>query len=223
METRFFLEAAMQQAHLAYIKKTYPVGAVIVSPDGRIISQGHNHVYSEGDFTSHAEVEAIRKAGHLLMQKENFEGCTLYTTMEPCLMCCGAILLARIKHVIWVMNDDIHGWLRHLHDNRFAQFPPNKHLPSSLYVQKLEISPANEQDLVECMEAWMEDWNGKKETVLSHWRQKDKEMGSSSLENDSTNKEKNDAEAHKPSQHKSFDEDDHSQESHYQEMQLSPV
>jgi tRNA(adenine34) deaminase len=165
METRrFYLEAAMKEAQQAYIKKTYPVGAVIVSPDGKIISQGHNQVYCEGDFTAHAEVEAIREAGHLLMQKSNFENCTLYTTLEPCLMCCGAILLARIKHVIWVMDDDVHGGLRVLHNN--------KHL-RSLYID-LKISVTNEYDLIGRMKIWMKDWNEEKETVLSHWRQKDR-------------------------------------------------
>jgi tRNA(adenine34) deaminase len=178
METhRFYLEAAMEEAHHAYVKKTYPVGALIVGPDGKIISRGHNHVYSKGngDFTAHAEVEAIREAGPLLMQKGNFENCRLYTTWEPCLMCCGAILLARIKHVIWVMDDDLHGGLRRLYKN--------KHLLDSLYYEQklvdLEISSANEQDLVERMEAWMKDWDGEKETVLSHWRQKDKSIQAS--------------------------------------------
>lgn len=169
---RSYLEAAMKEAEQAYIKRTYPVGAVIVSPDGRIISRGHNHVYSDGDFTAHAEVEAIREAGPLLMQKENFESCTLYTTWEPCLMCCGAILLARIKQVIWVMDDDLHGGLRRLHKNKYL-------LDSLYYEQKLanlEISSANEQDLVGHMETWMRDWNEEKETVLNHWRQKDKPM-----------------------------------------------
>jgi tRNA(adenine34) deaminase len=170
METcRSYLDVAMEEAYCAYTNKTYPVGAVIVSPDGKIISQAHNNVYSEGDFTSHAEVEAIRGAGCLLMQEENFERCTLYTTMEPCLMCCGAILLARIEHVIWVMNDDVHGGLRCLHN-----IPPDKGIPSSHYVQKLKISPANEPSLLERMRTWMRDWNEEKETVLRHWRQKDK-------------------------------------------------
>ncbi len=87
-------------------------------------------------------------------------------------MCCGAILLARIKHVIWVMDDDLHGGLRRLHKNKYL-------LDCLYYEQKLvelEISSANEQDLVERMEIWMRDWNEEKETVLSHWRQKDKPM-----------------------------------------------
>ena len=162
---RFYLEAAMEEAEQAYRKKTYPVGAVIVSPDGDIISRGHNHVYSKDkeDFTAHAEIEAIREAGSSLMQKENFEKCTLYTTWEPCLMCCGAILLARIKRVVWVMDDDIHGGLRRLSKNRDL-------LDSYYYEQKLvdiEISTADEPDLLERMQGWMNDWNKEKETVLS--------------------------------------------------------
>jgi len=168
---RFYLEVAMEEALGAYTNKTYPVGTVIVSPDGNIISRGHNHVYIEGDFTSHAEIDAIRKAGRLLMQRGIFGNCTLYTTMEPCMMCSGAILLAGIKRVIWVMNDDKYG-LRDLYDN--------KHHFNSSYMQKLndlEISSANEHDdLVECMQTWMEDWNRKKEKVQSHWRQKDSPM-----------------------------------------------
>src|SRR6266851_814335 len=109
-----YLESAMEQAEQAYKTGTYPIGAVIVSPNDDIIGKGYNHVYSEGDYTSHAETEAIRDAGSRLMLEPNFEACTLYTTMEPCLMCCGAILIARIKRVIWVIDDEQYGALRYL-------------------------------------------------------------------------------------------------------------
>jgi tRNA(adenine34) deaminase len=171
-EHRFYLEAAMEEAEHAYVKKTYPVGAVIVGPEGNIISRGHNQVYSDGDFTAHAEIEAIREAGPLLMQKENFEKCTLYTTWEPCLMCCGAILLAHIKQVVWMTDDNVHGGLRRLNRNKDC-------LDSLYYEQKLDdlqILPAHEHDLIERMETLMQNWNGEKETVLGHWRQKYKRM-----------------------------------------------
>ena len=118
---RHFLESAMQEAEHAHKAGTYPIGAVIVDPDNEIIGRGCNHVYWQGDYTSHAEMEAIRDAGCRLMRKPNFNACTLYTTLEPCLMCCGAILLARIARVIWVMDDDLHGALRRLFNKRHCQ------------------------------------------------------------------------------------------------------
>lgn len=112
-----YLQCAMEQAEKAHNTQTYPIGAVIVDPKGNIIGQGYNHVYSAGDYTSHAEMEAIRDAGSRLMQEPNFEASTLYTTMEPCLMCCGAILLARIKRVVWVIDDEQYGALRYLYSH----------------------------------------------------------------------------------------------------------
>src|SRR5947209_19194582 len=114
---RDYLVNAMQEAEQAYKDGTYPIGAIIVDPTDKIIGRGYNHVYSRGDYTSHAEMEAIRDAGHLLMEKQNFNRCTLYTTMEPCLMCCGAILIARIARVIWVVDDNHYGALRCLCPN----------------------------------------------------------------------------------------------------------
>jgi tRNA(adenine34) deaminase len=118
---RYFLESAMQEAEHAYNAGTYPIGAVIVDPGGEIIGRGCNHVYWRGDYTWHAEMEAIRDAGCRLMKKPNFNACTLYTTMEPCLMCCGAILIARIARVIWVMDDNLYGALRRLCDKNHCQ------------------------------------------------------------------------------------------------------
>jgi tRNA(adenine34) deaminase len=155
----------MEEAKSAYEERTYPVGSVIVDPSGQIIGRGRNDVYSGGDFTAHAEVKAICAAGARLMTWWNFETCTLYTTMEPCLMCCGAILLACIARVVWVRDDDMHGALRCLHDRT--------HPLSDVYVEKLrrlEIARCGEGDLRQQMERWMEHWNGQKETVLGHWR-----------------------------------------------------
>lgn len=163
---RFYLEIAMQEAKIAFNNKTYPVGAVIVGPDGEIISRGHNNVYNEGVFTSHAEIEAIRAAGGQLMRKPYFESCTLYTTLEPCLMCSGAILHARIRGVTWVKDDESHGALRCLHNNI--------HPLSSFYVNQfdaLEISSAGEYDLARQMDKWMDNWIRMKEEVQSKWWQ----------------------------------------------------
>lgn len=112
METdRFYLERALEEAEKAGQEGTYPIGALIVSPDGSILSRGHNRVYSVGDYTAHAEVDAIRNAGGVLMAPSYRGKCTLYTTMEPCLMCTGALLMATIARVIWAANDPEYGAL----------------------------------------------------------------------------------------------------------------
>lgn len=161
---RLYLEVAMEEAYAAYLNGMCPVGTVIVGPEGEIISRAHNHVHNTGkeDFTAHAEVEAIRRAGGLLSQKDYFARCTLYTTTEPCLMCCGAILQAHIKHVIWVMDDELQGGLRHLSNT--------SHFFGEIYehsLADLTFSSCNEDDLIERMGAWMENWlQRERETML---------------------------------------------------------
>ncbi len=116
METdRFYLELALEEAQLAAQEGTYPIGAVVVSPDGVILSRGRNRVYSAGDYTAHAEVEALRNAGGVLMASSFWGKCTLYTTLEPCLMCAGALLMATIVRVVWAANDENYGVLCHLY------------------------------------------------------------------------------------------------------------
>src|SRR5579863_1717688 len=116
METdRFYLELALEETQLAGQEGTYPIGAVVVGPDGVVLSRGRNRVYSAGNYTAHAEVEAIRNAGGTLMASSYRGKCTLYTTLEPCLMCAGALLMATIVRVVWAANDDDYGVPRHLY------------------------------------------------------------------------------------------------------------
>jgi len=77
-----------------------PVGAILVSSSGEVIASGHNQKELLSDPTSHAEVEAIRKAGATLGDWR-LEGLTLYVTLEPCVMCAGAIVAARIPKVVF--------------------------------------------------------------------------------------------------------------------------
>jgi tRNA(adenine34) deaminase len=117
METdRFYLELALQEAEQACQEGTYPIGTIITNPDGSILSKGHNRVYSSGDYTAHAEIDALRSAGDLLMAPTYRGKCTLYTTMEPCLMCTGALLMARIARVVWAANDPDYGALHTRYD-----------------------------------------------------------------------------------------------------------
>jgi tRNA(adenine34) deaminase len=91
---QFMLEA-LAQARLAYSKGEAAVGAVIVK-DGQIIAKGYNQKEAKHDVTSHAEIEAIRKAAKKL-GTWRLDGCDMYVTLEPCPMCAGAIIQSRIR------------------------------------------------------------------------------------------------------------------------------
>ena len=94
---------AMKEARLAQEKGEVPVGAVVVR-DGQAIGRGHNQVESLGDPTAHAEILAIGAAsGH--GESWRLTDATLYVTLEPCTMCCGAILLARVGTLVFGAAD----------------------------------------------------------------------------------------------------------------------
>ena len=98
------LRAAIDEAKAAEDAGEVPVGAIIVSPAGRIIAQGNNRVLRDHDPTAHAEVVALRAAG-LTLENYRLTGCTLYCTLEPCAMCAGAILHARIARLVYAAPD----------------------------------------------------------------------------------------------------------------------
>ena len=92
---------ALSEAKKALEKSEIPVGCVIVK-DGEIIGRGHNTTDTDGDPTAHAEINALRQAGKYLKDTLNWRrltGCDMYVTMEPCSMCAGALVWARIEHV----------------------------------------------------------------------------------------------------------------------------
>ncbi|MCL2853003.1 MAG: tRNA adenosine(34) deaminase TadA [Defluviitaleaceae bacterium] len=97
MRYDFFMELAYKQAVLALLKDEVPIGCVIVK-DGRIIGQGYNTRNSHRNALAHAELTAIRQAC-AYVGDWRLEGCTLFVTIEPCPMCAGAILQARISEV----------------------------------------------------------------------------------------------------------------------------
>ena len=94
---------ALEQARLADTLEEVPVGAVLVA-DGRLLSEGHNLTISTSDPTAHAEVVAIRRAA-AARGDWRLEGTTLYCTLEPCTLCCGALLLARVPRVVYGATD----------------------------------------------------------------------------------------------------------------------
>ncbi|CRK82795.1 cytosine deaminase [Neobacillus massiliamazoniensis] len=105
---RFFLEMALEEAERSLKENTYPIGAVIVDENYNLIAKGRNRVYPQQDATAHAEIDAIRNAGQVILNaKINREIFTIYTSLEPCPMCTGGILFANIKKVVWLLNDDL--------------------------------------------------------------------------------------------------------------------
>lgn len=100
---RFYMTAALEEARLADAAGEVPVGAVVVWND-RIIARGHNLPIRSVDPSAHAEMQALRAAAKVLGNYRMPE-CELYVTLEPCAMCSGAILHARLKHVVFGATD----------------------------------------------------------------------------------------------------------------------
>ncbi|RDY22530.1 nucleoside deaminase [Romboutsia maritimum] len=98
MEKSFYMKEAIKEAYKAYEKGETPIGAVIVK-EGKIIARAHNLTETLNDCTAHAEILAIRQASELLGGWRLVD-CDLYVTMEPCIMCSGAIVNSRIKKLI---------------------------------------------------------------------------------------------------------------------------
>ncbi|MCZ2402820.1 nucleoside deaminase [Paenarthrobacter sp. Z7-10] len=99
------MQLALSQARLALATSDVPIGAVVVGPDGNILGFGRNEREASSDPTAHAEVVAIREAAKA-MGSWRLEGCTLIVTLEPCAMCAGAIVLARIPTVVFGAWDE---------------------------------------------------------------------------------------------------------------------
>ena len=99
------MSLALDQAQLALATADVPIGAVVLGPDGEILGVGRNEREAHGDPTAHAEVVAIRAAAAKLGEWR-LSGCTLVVTLEPCTMCAGAIVLARIPRVVFGAWDE---------------------------------------------------------------------------------------------------------------------
>ena len=120
--------AALEEARGAGAAGEVPIGAVIVH-DGRIIARGANRTVRENDATTHAEVVAIRAASRAL-GSWRLEGCALFVTVEPCAMCAGAIVLARIDRVVFGAWDDKAGMAGSVGD--LLRHPRLNHRPQVL-------------------------------------------------------------------------------------------
>ena len=125
MEHEEYMRQALALAREALDTGDVPVGCVIAGPDGRIVGRGRNRREERGDATAHAEVEAIRDACAQL-GSWRLAGCTLYVTLEPCPMCAGAIINARLSAVRYGAKDEkagACGSVLNLFEERFNHHP----------------------------------------------------------------------------------------------------
>ena len=95
---------ALDEARLAMESGEVPVGAVLIDDGGGVVVRAHNLRETERDATAHAEILAIREAGRRL-SRWRLTGCTLYVTLEPCPMCAGAIMAARVSRLVYGAPD----------------------------------------------------------------------------------------------------------------------
>lgn len=98
------MRLALAEAGRAQVHDDVPVGAVVLGPDGAVLGVGHNDREGSGDPTAHAEVLALRAAA-AAVGEWRLSGCTLLVTLEPCAMCAGAIVLARVARVVFGADD----------------------------------------------------------------------------------------------------------------------
>ena len=103
-----FMRLAINEARKALDQKEVPIGAVVVA-NGAVVGRGHNLVELLGDPTAHAEMQALTAATSTLGSKY-LPQCTLYVTVEPCIMCAGAIGWAQVGRVVWGADDPKRGY-----------------------------------------------------------------------------------------------------------------
>ena len=105
-----FMRQAIDEARKALVEQEVPIGAVVVC-GGRVIGRGHNLVETLCDATAHAEMQSITAAASTLGGKY-LKGCTLYVTVEPCVMCAGALAWSQIDRVVYGAADPKRGYSR---------------------------------------------------------------------------------------------------------------
>ena len=104
----FFMKEALKEAHIALEQDEVPIGAVIVHK-GRIIARGHNLTERLNDVTAHAEMQAFTAASNYIGGKY-LQDCTLYVTIEPCVMCAGAAYWTQVSRIVFGAKDEKRGF-----------------------------------------------------------------------------------------------------------------
>ena len=109
------MRLAMDEARSALTTEDVPIGAVVLDRDGTVIGRGRNEREGDADPTAHAEVVALREAARS-KGEWRLDGCTLVVTLEPCTMCAGALVLARVQRLVFGAYDDKAGAVGSLWD-----------------------------------------------------------------------------------------------------------
>lgn len=125
-----YIELALYEAKKASLKGEIPIGAVIVKND-QIIARAHNLKETLACATKHAEILAIEKASEK-MKNWRLNECDMYVTMEPCIMCCGALLQARINKVYYILDNNKFGGTSNV--NLILENEQNNH---QVYIEKI--------------------------------------------------------------------------------------
>lgn len=105
----YFMKKALDEANIAYEMGEVPVGAIVVS-NNHIIAKAHNNTELLHDVTAHAEIMAITSAANYL-QSKYLQECTLYVTLEPCVMCAGALKWAQVGKIVYGAIDEKNGFM----------------------------------------------------------------------------------------------------------------
>ena len=140
MQTKFkdkFIKTIIQEAEKAYKKDEVPVGAIVVKEE-KIISKGHNQRITKNNAVAHAEIVAIQKACKKL-NTWRLDDCELWVSLEPCLMCAGAIMQSRIKKVVFLAKDEKGGVVV----SKYKVFDDNK-LPFKVDYEYIPVKYASE-------------------------------------------------------------------------------
>ena len=102
------MSLALEEALRAYHENEVPIGAVLTDEDGILIARDHNRIEQLNDATAHAELLTLRAATQKL-KRRRLTDCTLYSTVEPCAMCAGALVLCRVKRLVYGVTDSKFG------------------------------------------------------------------------------------------------------------------
>ncbi len=126
------MKMALQEAEIALEKEEVPIGCIIVS-NNRIIAKAHNLTETLNDVTAHAEMQAITSAANYLGGKY-LQKCTLYVTLEPCVMCCGALNWSQISKVVIGARDEQRGFI-----NKNLQLHPKTEIMTGIMENECSV------------------------------------------------------------------------------------